>query len=273
MNSNFAKATAVAGLVAAFAVSTAIPASATVTASEWGAWDSMFLGFAYDNPAFIGGTYSVTGADSWTNLYPATEGDGFTADTPLGGLFGSSTALAYPTVLKVYSPADNATPAIMEITFQTEVPANQLVLAITDVDVDHATITMYDGQSNSISATNIIGSAPTTGFNFVDPANTTNVPTSTATGPYSVLIGNAPDFTDGSTGWVRPSVGVKFIHIEFNTEDGASHFEKVWMGQLLEATPAAELGHTGVDQSVYLAAMAGGGILAAGGFIGLRRRN
>ena len=272
MKKSLAHAVAVAAITAVFSLCCAIPASAAVTASEWGDWDAMFLSVSYDNSAFVDGTFSVTGEDDWDNLSPADQGEGFSADTPLGALFGSNVDATAFQFLKVTTLDNNDATAIVEITFETEVPANQLVLALSDVDSDRATITMYDGESNAVSAANIIGTAATTGFNWDDVTNTSDVPTTTTIDPNTVVIGDAPDDTDGSTGWVRPSAGVKFIHVEINTEDGNYSSQRIWLGQLLEATPAAELGHTGVDKSNYLLAIAGGAILAAGGFIGLRRR-
>lgn len=211
-------------------------------------------------------TYTVSNYDEWDIYSPDGEGEGFSAGTPVGSIIGANLTSTSNLFLKVETLADNDESAVAVITFDTSVPANNLVLALSDVDSDHAVIEMTDGNGGPLSGAEIIGTATETGFNFEDLASNDH-PTSISS-PSSVIVGDAPDGTDGSTGWVRPSVEVKTLTITINTEDNNVSSERIWIGQLADEA----LAPTGSADSMYLVAFAGAAILATAS-IARRRTN
>lgn len=160
------------------------------------------------------------------------------------------------------------------ITFDSPVPAGQLVLAISDIDSDRAEIFMYDELGFFTDAADIIGTATTLGFNWDDPSNTEDVPLvgRDLVKLTTVHMGEAPWNTEGSTGWVRPSADISRIEINTYTEDGEVSSQRIWIGQVIEDTSGDELASTGAGDSLYLAALAGGAALTAGGVMAVRRR-
>ena len=270
MNSTTRKLGAAVGLASIAAFSVALPASAASTISAWGDWYGMFLTLEFNNPAFPDATFTVSGEESWNNLYPATEDEGFTAADPLGQLIGPNQDSTDTLLLKVETLADNDSTATVDIVFESPVPANQLVVAISDIDSDRAEIEMWDGNDDPLTYLEIAGNEENFAFNWDDPTDTVNVPGMGSNNPTSIILGDAPDNTDGSTGWVRPTVDVKAMEIHINTEDGNFSSQRIWIGQVAAVDSLAD---TGMSDSLYLAAVAGGALLAAGGFVGLRRRN
>lgn len=273
MNKTLRRIGASVGLAAITGLSLALPASAA-TVAEWGVWLSDEGGdvVSFSNPSMPDATYSVSNYRGWDIFSPASEGEGFSAGSPVGSLIGANATSTSNLFLKVETYANNLDAAVVFITFDSAVPANNLVLALSDVDTDHAVVEMEDANGDSLTGAEIIGTATDTGFNFENLAST-NRPTVVA-GATSVTIGDAPDATNGSTGWVRPSEAVKSITVSVNTEDNNFNAERIWIGQIGEA-PDEEarnenLANTGAQDSMYLVAFAGAAIIAAAGIA--RRR-
>lgn len=261
---------AVLGLAAITTLSVALPASAANDA-EWGVWTTDVLDHDlacnFADSSMPDATVDISDEDDTRILAPNDEVEGFTAADPVGALIGANSSSTENLFLKVSTTADNNNSAFVDIEFTSPVPAGQLVLAISDIDSDNAVITMEDENGDDLTALQIIGTATETGFNWDDPTNTDDVPVVSAAGANSVSMEDAPDGTDGSTGWVRPSVAVSAITIQISTEDNQISAERIWVGQVVEG-----LASTGAGDSLYLAALAGGAVLAAGGVMAVRRR-
>jgi LPXTG-motif cell wall-anchored protein len=275
MNSTTRTIGAAFGLASIAAFSIALPASAAVTASEWGVFGNSSNGYdaavTFTNPDFPDAEIMVSSESTYDFYAPADEDEGFTTADPVGALVGANYDSSDDLFLKVSTAADNEQAVVTEITFDSEVPADQLVLAISDIDSDYTEITMLDAEDNSVSADDIMGTATDKAFNWADPTDTDNIPQVGGEGATIVSMGNAPDDTDGSTGWVRPSVPISKITISTWTTDGNVSSQRYWIGQVVE-TADEPLADTGASDSLYLAAAAGGAMLAVGGLVGLRRR-
>lgn len=278
MNFTARKIGAVLGLVSITGVACALPASAA-TVGEWGVWsngaDTFDYDLTYSTPGFINAGLDYGSVDYIDVYTPAGEGEGFTESDPLGALFGANADSVDELFIKAETFADNSIPALIDITFESPVPAGQLVLALSDIDSDWANITMTNGDGEALTGDEIIGTATQTGFNWETPASDTDIPVVEAYEVDAVRMFDAPDGTDGSTGWVRPSDSVSTIAIEIYTEDNNVSSQRLWIGQLLESvedTTEENLADTGASDSVYLAALAGGALLAAAGIVGIRRR-
>jgi hypothetical protein len=268
MNNTFRKIGAALSLASISGIGLALPASAA-TVGEWGVWQADEGGdlLTFSNSNMSDATFTVGNYDEWDLYSPDGEGEGFSADTPVGAVIGANDSSTDNLFLKVTTLADNTQMAAVTITFDTAVPAGNLVLALSDVDSDNAVIEMADGSAVALTGAQILGTATEPGFNFEDPESS-DFPAVVAY-PSSVEIGAAPDGTDGSTGWVRPSVAVKQIEIFISTEDGANSSERIWIGQIGDAADEG-LAPTGSADSMYLVAFAGAAILAAAGIA--RRR-
>jgi len=267
MNSTIRKIGATLSVAAITGLGLALPASAA-TVGEWGVWQADEGGdfLTFSNSKMPEATFTVSGQDDWELYSPDGEGEGFSAGSPVGSVIGANDSSTEILFLKVTTVDDNAADAVVVITFDDAVPADKLVLALSDVDSDQAVIEMTDGNAVALTGAEIIGTATDTGFNFEDLTSSDH-PTVVA-GASSVTIGDAPDGTDGATGWVRPSVAVETITITINTEDGNFSSERIWIGQLGDEVLAA----TGANDSMYLVAFAGAAILATAG-IARRRTN
>lgn len=261
MNFLHRKLGAALGLTLVTGLTIALPASAA-TVGEWGEWSSETVDFSNSNMSDA--TFTVANFDEWDVYSPDNEDEGFSASSPVGSVIGANATSTKNLFLKVTTLADNTEMAEVVITFDTAVPANNLVLALSDVDSDHAVVGMTDENDVDLTGTEIIGTATDTGFNF-DDASSSDYPTVVANSD-SVTIGDAPDGTDGATGWVRPSVAVKTITIGINTEDENNSSQRIWIGQIGDEVLAT----TGANDSMYLVAFAGAAILAAAGVV--RRR-
>jgi LPXTG-motif cell wall-anchored protein len=264
---------AVLGLVAIATFSVALPASAANVA-EWGVFgDSLSHDAQVDftNPDFPDAQIMVFSESEYGHYSPNGEGEGFTANDPVGALVGANQTSTDDNFLKVSTYDLGATTTT--ITFDSPVPAGQLVLAISDIDSDRAEVTMLGASGGSISAAGIIGTATTLGFNWDSPSNTEDIPLVGSDFTLTTVeMGEAPWNTEGSTGWVRPSADVSTIVIATYTEDGEVSSQRIWIGQVIEGNSGGDLASTGAGDSLYLAALAGGAVLAAGGVMAVRRR-
>lgn len=257
------------GLAAITGLGLVLPASAA-TGAEWGVWLSDEGGdvISFSDSTMPDATYTVSNYRGWDIFSPDSLGVGFSENTPVGSVIGANDTSTSNLFLKLETLADNNQSAVVVIDFDSAVPADNLVLALSDVDSDHAVIEMTDGRGNDLSGTEIIGTATDTGFNFEDLASS-NRPT-VVSGATSVTIGSSPDETDGATGWVRPSKAVKTITITVNSEINNFSSELIWVGQIAES--AEGLAPTGAPDSMYLVAFAGAAIVATAGIARRRTR-
>jgi LPXTG-motif cell wall-anchored protein len=264
---------AIASFTSLFTLTVALPASAAVT-GEWGVFgDSLTFDAQVDfaNPGFPDAQIEVTNENEYGYYSPDGEGEGFTAADPVGSLVGANQSSTADNFLKVDTYDERA--VTVTIYFDSPVPAGQLVIAISDIDSDRTEIQMFGESDGAISATDVIGTATTLGFNWADPSNTDDIPLVDGLLGNTVRMYDANWDTEGSTGWVRPSADVSEISIETFTEDGFVSSQRIWIGQVIEDSSGDDLASTGASDSLYLAAVAGGATLLAGGFLRLRRRD
>lgn len=278
MKSMFHKISATLGLAAIAGLGVALPASAA-TFAEWGEWviEPTAQRLVFSDPSLSDATFSVDNESTWRIEAPA---DGswigsFSANSPVGSLIGANTGATNDFALYVDSKDENRDYAVVTITFDTEVPAGNLALALSNVNDDHAIIEMLDGNNVSLTGTEIIGTATDTGFSSTDIASDP-IPTVVASS-FFVRMDAPEDDNDASTGWVRPSAAVKTIAVAIASNDSDYGTQRVWIGQIggFEDVggPSGEgLAKTGTADSMYLVAFAGAAILATAG-IARRRTN
>jgi LPXTG-motif cell wall-anchored protein len=275
MKSMFHKVSAILGLAAITGLSVALPASAA-TFAEWGEWvDGAEDRLVFSDPSLSDATFSVENEQTWRSEAPA-DGiwiDSFSANSPVGALIGETVSSTRDLALYLETKDDNNEGVVAVITFDTEVPAGALVFALSDVDTDYAYIEMTNGAGDPLTGSEIIGTATNTGFNF-DDLSSIDRPTVVSNGDY-VTIGDAPNDTRGSTGWLRPSEAVKTIAIMIKTEDNYYQGQRIWIGQIggsedVGGSSGEGLAETGAADSMYLVAFAGAAILATAGIV--RRR-
>jgi len=275
MKPMFRKIGATLGLVAITGLGVALPASAA-TFAEWGEWvDGAEDRLVFSDPSLSDATFSVVNANTWRVETPADGMEIFSANSPVGALIGANTGATNDFALYVFSKDENREYAIVTITFDTEVPAGNLALALSNVNDDHALIEMIDGNNVSLTGTEIIGTATDTGFSSTDIASDP-IPTVVASANF-VRMDAPEDYNDASTGWVRPSAGVKTIAIAIASNDSYYGMQRVWIGQIggsadVGGSSGEGLAKTGAADSMYLVAFAGAAILATAG-IARRRTN
>jgi LPXTG-motif cell wall-anchored protein len=275
MKTMFHKICATLGLAAITGLGVALPASAA-TFAEWGEWvDGAEQRLVFSDPSFSGATFSVENEQTWRGEAPA-DGiwvESFSANSPVGSLIGENVSSTKDFALYLETKDDDNEAVVAVITFDTEVPAGALVFALSNVDTDHAYIEMANGVGDPLTGAEIVGTATNTGFNSADPTSNDR-PAVVSAGNY-VTIGDAPDNTGGSTGWLRPSEAVKTIEIIINTEDNYYQGQRIWIGQIGGSedgggSAGEGLAKTGSADSMYLVAFAGVAILATAGIV--RRR-
>jgi hypothetical protein len=274
MKSMFHKISATLGLAAITGLSVALPASAA-TFAEWGEWviEPTAQRLVFSDPSLSDATFSVSNANTWRVETPADGLEMFSANSPVGSLIGANTGATNDFALYVFSKDENREYAIVTITFDTEVPAGNLALALSNVNDDHALIEMIDGSNVSLTGTEIIGTATNTGFSSTDIASDP-IPTVVAS-PNFVRMDAPEDDNSRSTGWVRPSAAVKTIAIAIASNDSYYGMQRVWIGQIggsedVGGSSGEGLAPTGAADSMYLVAFAGAAILATAGIV--RRR-
>jgi len=276
MKSMVHKISATLGLVAITGLGVALPASAA-TFAEWGEWvtEPTAQRLVFLDPSLSDATFSVANANTWRVETPADGLESFSANSPVGSLIGANTAATNDYALYVFSKDENREYAVVTITFDTEVPAGNLALALSNVNEDHAIIEMTDGNNVSLTGTEIIGTATDTGFSSTDIASDP-IPTVVASANF-VRMDAPEDYNNGSSGWVRPSAAVKTIAIAIASNDSYYGMQRVWIGQIggpadVGGSSGEGLAKTGAADSMYLVAFAGAAILATAA-IARRRTN
>lgn len=263
---------ALTALSAALIASPASAAPAAGTAS-WGYWQRENDVTVFpDATGTVGAVWSVSNADSY-DIYASDDDDEyFVASTPVGKIFGATPAtssIAGQNYLKVETLV--GTDSIVEIVFDSEVPAKRLGLIIGDVDFEEATISMKDGSDNELTPAQIKGTASTLAFNYCDYtpvagscSGDSDIAVLSEDNNRVIATGNESS-SDGSAVWLRPSAAVKSIRIVFrNLDTDSTSTQRIWLAQLnTDKQPSATLADTGSDSSSVLW-MASLGLLIAG---------
>lgn len=202
---------------------------------------------AVDFPAigFPDGSYTVTrSADDGEDtelLTGATGGDWFTSDTPFAEVFGATgpnepekSQIQYLKVRVDDSGFD--TKATTTYTFDSPTVAKAFGFALSDIDVDQATITAKDKSGGNVSGADLVGKT----FNFCDVAPP--LPDECTGGPYGIptwtpgsnggVLSGGEDDTEGSTGWFRPKVALKSLTVVFEGVDAGSPSYRTWLAAL-----------------------------------------
>lgn len=251
---------------------TAAPAAGTVSWGYWGEGNVFFP----DATGTIDGVFLSSNETSLEILNSDDEEEFFVAGTPIGKIFGASPAtgtVGGNNFLKIGTQVDTVSDTTLTITFNSEVPAGRLGLAISDIDWDKATITMQNEAGDDISASNIKGKTANLAFNFCTYTpkagacgSDTDKP-SVTTSTNAVIATGSGASTDGSTFWVVPSAAVKVIVITIRNLDPTemSSTQRIWLAQsnVDIEFPSDELADTGSESSSVLW-MASLGMLLAG---------
>lgn len=222
--------------------------AATTTVAIYGIWGAPT--FDADTKSFSGeisfpgahvthATYKVTyqeniDGDNYAEVLTTNdEGDWITDQTDMGKVFGSNGASDTENMLKTHVIRGITDPSyFVEITFDDEVAAGDLGLALVDLDVDSAILGATDGSSTALTAAAIQGSATTSGFNICAPVATTpptNCAGTETSGAVVVQNVNALQFNEaadnedqGAAAWAQPTGAVKKITAEVTGSDGGS---------------------------------------------------
>lgn len=275
-------AAAAAGLACALAP--LAPAQAS-TIPHWGVWtagETSGTGIVdFGDTNLPSASFEVS--DSWdaAEIYNVSdESEWFTADTPIGSVFGANGPSASNNFLKVTS-VDNVTDdAVVTLTFSTPTTAGNFAFAVTDIDTDYVSISAKDPSwvdGEGLSGETIVGSATDQAFNFCDVSDSPGGCSDTAVpGLYTysgnVLVkDNGPD--DGSSAWFRPDAAISSIRFEYrNLDETNSSSFRIWMAQL-GPEPAAPLADTGISPSVIAGLVGlGAALVSAGGLLMVRGR-
>ena len=147
------------------------------------------------------------------------------ADTPFGQVFGSSAEKTYVRV-----DVKATAPSVTTITFNTELQANQLGIALGDIDAESVKVTMLDGATTpvALSAAQMGARAP---FNY---AGQPDLPTITSgTDEITVADGRCVDpgqecDTTGATAWFQPQSAVKTITLTGTKISGLPEYQ-LWL--------------------------------------------
>jgi LPXTG-motif cell wall-anchored protein len=270
--------------VATIALALAPLAPAQAATSAWGVWTYIQPGsapadpgIAFNNAAFADATFTIN-----ADIFPTVEvlnvddeDEWFTAETPIGAVFGANGPSTTNNFLKIESPDNTTTDSILAVTFATPVKAGNLGFAVSDLDTDHVTVTATDAAGAAVSGSDLLGSASSTAaFNFCDVADSpggcsdTDVPTVETNATDVVATGSASN-TDGSTVWFQPSVDIATVTFTYRNDDGGnSSSSRYWFAQK-EST----LANTGASASTMLGMFGiGSALLAAGAIFVMRRR-
>lgn len=145
------------------------------------------------------------------------------ASTPFGAVFGSSAGKSY---LRVDVKASTAT--ITTITFADELQANELGIALGDIDAEQVVITMSDKGGAALSATQMGAQDP---FNYAGaddlPSITVGDDALTVADTRCVDEGQTCD-TNGATAWLQPTVPLKTITLTATKVSGLPEYQ-LWL--------------------------------------------
>jgi len=209
------------------------------------------------------------------------------ASSAPGAVFGANGPSDIENLLDL--DANETAEATLVITFDAEVPANELGFVIMDIDGGNDGVAI-NADRFTVEATNAAGTSLTSSelnggvFNFCnvpvaempgdcDDTAYTGVPTMTEPTATSVFfqadLNESTD--DGDSGWVNPTAAVKTMTVTWLTQqDGNGSSAKL---AIAIAEKKAELPDTGLDATTGALSALVLGVLGAVALIATRRRN
>jgi LPXTG-motif cell wall-anchored protein len=271
---------------------TSSPALAAVDDGTWGIWAAEDVSDAPAGTIGFGSTvvpsasyeYTVVSGDSSVEIATVNDKDMWLATSSApGAVFGANGPSDIENLLDY--DANELSETTLVITFDAEVPANELGFVIMDIDSENTGLAS-DADRFTVEATNAAGTDLTSSelnggvFNFCnvpvaempgdcDGTAYTAVPTMTeptATSVYFVGdLNNAAD--DGDSAWVNPSAAVKTLTLTWLSQNGGSS------AKLAIAVKKPELANTGLDVTTGALSALGLGVLGAAALIATRRRS
>ena len=279
--------------LAALTVPQSAAMAATTSFAEW--YDDTVI-VANNNEAYgmdlgnsgIGANVDIQWID--TNLNnnvsidtPDSEEEWLNAVTPFGEMVGSNWSDSVDGVFSVRS----TTSAEITITFSDPIPANQLVWAVSDIDVEEIVVTgSFD--DFALTGTELVGFASPQAFNFCDVTSDvpyvcdgeTTVPRVTVNGANVTAIPALSSSDEGETAWGVIGMDIDELVISTEVVDSSSGSIRIWLAYSdteLTAAPEPEsepLATTGTADSanLWVNALAITALIGVGGAIALRRR-
>lgn len=284
-------AVAAIGLVAAL---TSSPALAAVDDGTWGIWAAEDLTDApagtivFGSTSVPGASYEYTQISGDTGVEISTVNDKemwVPASSAPGAIFGANGPSDIENLLDY--DANASSEATLVITFDAEVPANELGLVIMDIDSENTGLAS-GADRFTVEATNAAGTELTSSelnggaFNFCNvpvaemPGDCasiahTGVPTVTEPTPTSVFFEgsllNSSD--DGDSGWVNPTAAVKTLTVTWLSQDGGSSAK---LAIAIAEKEAAALPNTGLDVTTGALSALVLSVIGAVALVATRRR-
>lgn len=274
---------------------TSSPALAAVDDGTWGIWAAEDLdevtagtiGFAYETVPSASFDYTQT-AESDSEAYISSVNDTqmWVSDSSApGAIFGANGPSDIENLLTF--DASDETEATLVITFDAEVPANELGLVIMGINsenngqasgADRVTVEATNAAGTDLSSSELNGGV----FNFCnvpvaemagDCGGTayTGVPTATEPTATSVFfqadLNNSTD--EGDSGWVNPTAAVKTLTLTWLSMEEGSNVKIA----IAITEKKAELANTGLDVTTGALSALALGVLGAAALIATRRRS
>jgi LPXTG-motif cell wall-anchored protein len=273
---------------------TSSPALAAVDDGTWGIWAAAdvtdapvgTIGFGSTTVPSASYEYTVISGDSSVEIATVNDKEMWVAASSApGAVFGANGPSDIENLLDY--DANEASETTLVITFDAEVPANELGFVIMDIDGSNSGLA-EDADRFTVEATNAAGTSLTSSelnggvFNFCnvpvaempgDCGGTayTGVPTVTEPTATSVFFQadllNSTD--DGDSGWVNPTAAVKTMTVTWLSQDGGSSAKLA----IAIAEKKVELPDTGIDLTTGALSALVLGVLGAVALIATRRRN
>ena len=270
---------------------TSSPALAAVDDGTWGIWAAEdvldatagTIGFGSTTVPSASFVYTEDSGDTGVEIATVNDKDMWVpASSTVGAVFGANGPSDIENLLDY--DANETSEATLVITFDAEVPANELGLVIMDIDSSNSGLAA-DADRFTVEATNAAGTDLTSSelnggaFNFCnvpvaempgDCGDTVyaGVPTVTEPTATSVLLqGDLSNSTDeGDSGWVNPTAAVKTLTVTWLSQDGGSS------AKLAIAVKESALPDTGLDVTTGALTALVLGVLGAVALIATRRR-
>jgi LPXTG-motif cell wall-anchored protein len=273
---------------------TSSPALAAVDDGTWGIWAAEDVNDAPAGTIGFGSTtvpsasYEYTEVSGASSVEIATVNDKemwVAASSAPGAVFGANGPSDIENLLDI--DANATAEATLVITFDAEVPANELGFVIMDIDGGNDGIAInadrFTVEATNAAGTNLTSSELNGGvFNFCnvpvaempgDCGGTAYTGVPTVTEPTATSVFFQADLLastdDGDSGWVNPTAAVKTMTVTWLTqEDGNGSSAK-----LAIAVKKAELPDTGLDVTTGALSALVLGVLGAVALIATRRRS
>ena len=264
----------------ALALAPLAPASAA-PATAWGVWDLSILSavnsdtVTFGNPLFPDATYTLSGTIGSADVYNVDDEDEwFSAETPIGAVFGANGPSATNNFLKLETTTTTTDIITLTVTFASATTANNLGFAVSDLDSDEVTVSATDANGAALTGEQIVGTASPDAFNWCNAAGSpgtctdTDTPTITVNAS-DVFAAGTQEGSDGSTAWFQPSVGVKTITFAYKNDDTNTQTStsRYWFAQKESSLP-----NTGASALTMLGMFGFGAVLLAAGALMVARR-